>query len=380
MPSKVILDPTGNFPHCIDGPAKIHADGLSKEWYVSGRRHRLDGPAVIIFDVDKYGKTSIVRQEWWVHGKLHREDGPAIYAANNRGYCPVIIGSDIRRLLNIDGYEVTQSSGWYKNGKLHREDGPAVSLSMRLQENVEIWYKDGKIHNDNNPAVTSVKQTTILSIWYKKNNIHRDGDLPAWITESSSTNSKVLKWYKKGYLHRETGPAELSSYGEFAWYKNGFLHRDGDLPAKFSNTFNEIGWYKNGKFHRENGPCWLKFGRTILEINWKIDGRSHRTDGPAYIVLNRYGHNDKISISSSYYIDGLYVKLDKFLDKIKDNSINFIYSKYMISEDEGCIEEARKYVDIGIELRAKILEEYKEAIKSEGLLQINATISDSFQF
>jgi hypothetical protein len=117
-----------------------------------------------------------------------------------------------------------------------------------------------------------------------------------------------------------------------------------------------------------------------LEINWKIDGRSHRTDGPAYIVLNRYGNNDKISISSSYYIDGLYVKLDKFLDKIKDNSINFIYSKYMISEDEGCIEEARKYVDIGIELRAKILEEYKEAIKSEGLLQINATISDSFQF
>ncbi|MDV7396463.1 hypothetical protein RZS08_34025, partial [Arthrospira platensis SPKY1] len=41
---------------------------------------------------------------WWVNGKLHREDGPAIEYA--------------------DGGKV-----WYKNNKLHRHDGPAVEYA-----------------------------------------------------------------------------------------------------------------------------------------------------------------------------------------------------------------------------------------------------------
>ena len=54
--------------HREDGPAMEYADG-GREWYLNGERHREDGlPAVEYSDGHR---------EWWVNGKRHREDGPA---------------------------------------------------------------------------------------------------------------------------------------------------------------------------------------------------------------------------------------------------------------------------------------------------------------
>ena len=40
----------------------------TKEWKLNGKRHRLNGPAVV----------NINGQSWWKFGQLHREDGPAV--------------------------------------------------------------------------------------------------------------------------------------------------------------------------------------------------------------------------------------------------------------------------------------------------------------
>ena len=53
-------------------------------------------------------------KEWYLNGKYHREDGPAVEYA--------------------DG-----SKFWYLNGKHHREDGPAIEYSNRFKE----WYLNG---------------------------------------------------------------------------------------------------------------------------------------------------------------------------------------------------------------------------------------------
>lgn len=53
--------------------------------------------------------------EWYLHGKLHREDGPAIECIN---------GTTI----------------WYYKGNLHREDGPAINYINGAKE----WYLHGK--------------------------------------------------------------------------------------------------------------------------------------------------------------------------------------------------------------------------------------------
>ena len=48
-----------------------------KHWYLNGKLHREDGPAVEHADGSKY---------WFLNGQLHREDGPAAEWANGSKY------------------------------------------------------------------------------------------------------------------------------------------------------------------------------------------------------------------------------------------------------------------------------------------------------
>jgi hypothetical protein len=54
-------------------------------------------------------------KHWYLNGKRHREDGPAIEWSGG-GKC------------------------WYLNGKLHREGGPAIELP----DGTKCWYLDEK--------------------------------------------------------------------------------------------------------------------------------------------------------------------------------------------------------------------------------------------
>jgi len=57
-------------------------------------------------------------KRWYLDGKLHRADGPAIEAVEY-----------------ADGYKA-----WFLDGKLHRADGPAIEYT----NGDKIWYLDDK--------------------------------------------------------------------------------------------------------------------------------------------------------------------------------------------------------------------------------------------
>ena len=56
----------------IEYTVKVWDNG-DKEWWLNGKRHREDGPAMEWADGSK---------SWYLNGKLHREDGPAYESAN----------------------------------------------------------------------------------------------------------------------------------------------------------------------------------------------------------------------------------------------------------------------------------------------------------
>ena len=93
----------------------------TKEWYLNGKLHREDGPAIEEADGHK---------EWWLNGKYHREDGPA---------------------CEWSGGEKT----WYLNDKLHREDGPAVERADGHKE----WYLNDE----------EVDPEIIVDLWLARN-------------------------------------------------------------------------------------------------------------------------------------------------------------------------------------------------------------------
>ena len=67
---------------------------------------------------------------WFLNGKFHKEDGPAV----------------IKSIINIDDCEE-----WYFHGFPHRIGGPAISSPDSI-----CWYEEGELHRVDGPAIIDV--------------------------------------------------------------------------------------------------------------------------------------------------------------------------------------------------------------------------------
>jgi hypothetical protein len=76
-------------------------------------------------------------RHWYLNGKLHREDGPAIEYANGDRY-------------------------WFLNGEIHREDGPAIEYSDLTPE----WWLNGEKYTEEefNKKTAKVRELTVAEI------------------------------------------------------------------------------------------------------------------------------------------------------------------------------------------------------------------------
>ena len=87
----------------------------NKMWYVNGKLHRDDAPAIEWHS----GAT-----EWYQHGKRHRIGAPAIEFRNGKE--------------------------WWVNDELHRIDGPAIDYAPAIEYagGHKAWYVNGRQYND----------------------------------------------------------------------------------------------------------------------------------------------------------------------------------------------------------------------------------------
>lgn len=84
---------------------KVRVFSYGSEWFLNGKKHRVDGPAIERIS----GFNS-----WWLNGKRHRTDGPAVEFPNG-------------------------TKEWHLNGLRHREDGPAFVGT----NGYKAWYLNG---------------------------------------------------------------------------------------------------------------------------------------------------------------------------------------------------------------------------------------------
>jgi hypothetical protein len=82
-----------------NGGELYESDDGDKEWYLNGKCHRVDGPAIEYYSGRKY---------WYVNDKLHREDGPAIvYADGNKEWFlndKQVSQKEFKRLLKLKAF------------------------------------------------------------------------------------------------------------------------------------------------------------------------------------------------------------------------------------------------------------------------------------
>jgi antitoxin component YwqK of YwqJK toxin-antitoxin module len=102
-------------------------DNGTKYWYLNGKLHREDGPAIEVLDNGT--------KCWYLNDKQHREDGPAVEYSNGTKY-------------------------WCLNGKLHREDGPAVEDA----DGTKSWYLNGEKLTEEEFLANTAKTVIIIII------------------------------------------------------------------------------------------------------------------------------------------------------------------------------------------------------------------------
>jgi hypothetical protein len=127
--------------------------GKEYEWYLDGKLHNEDGPAVRKPNGDL---------EWWIHGELHREEGPALEYRNG-------------------------DKEWYLNGLRHRDNGPAVALVCGIKQ----WWINDKLHREDGPAYEGNGEKTMFG----------DGADEWWIDGVQLTQEEFNHWRMKQDLN-----------------------------------------------------------------------------------------------------------------------------------------------------------------------------------
>jgi hypothetical protein len=111
----------------IEYTVKVFDNG-DRIWYLNGKIHREDGPAV---------EQSNGTLKWFLNGNYHREDGPAVEWPSG-------------------------TRQWYLNGERHREDGPAIEYSNGNRE----WWLNGVEYTEEefNKKTLKAKELTVAEI------------------------------------------------------------------------------------------------------------------------------------------------------------------------------------------------------------------------
>lgn len=121
-----------------DKPAVIDERRNQREWWWKGRRHREDGPAIIMPH----------REEWWEHGGRHRIGAPAIYRTDEQ-----------------------MNEEWWENGGLHRQNGPARTYRDYTGELRFGWNLRGKNYRSFNTWIkhsgVTPSEKILLHLKYK---------------------------------------------------------------------------------------------------------------------------------------------------------------------------------------------------------------------
>ena len=166
-------------------------------YYLNGKLHREDGPALAI---------PYVKKAWYLNGKLHRIDGPAEEWDWGTKY-------------------------WYLNGELHREDGPAIEYA----DGKKRWFLNGKEYTKNKfnakqnmSDPTNSKYNSLQLHCYEQNMIQESSmqsaldNIEQLELKLESAKSRIINL--EDYIHRlEKAADDLSNCTDTSKYSIAIL-------------------------------------------------------------------------------------------------------------------------------------------------------------
>jgi hypothetical protein len=170
-----------------------------------------------------------------------------------------------------------------KNGFWHSfNDQPALILQLEPKKSATqnfLWYSHGELSREGNfpPAINISADGTIYETLNERGQRHSYHDLPAYLNNREYSDEIWIRWYSKGYLHREQDlPAIIvvrsGKVTEEIFYKNGKPHRGNGLPAQIEATF--TAWSVEGGVHNIKAAAIKEYDqkRACIRDQWGLYG------------------------------------------------------------------------------------------------------------
>lgn len=238
-----------------------------------------------------FNYANYIQKIYFVDGKVHKLDGPAIINYTK---------------INSNEFYVDKEL-WYKNDIQHRDDNkPAVKIYNKFGNLLEIrYFVEGKRHKDNGASVIFFYDNgNIHGLKYYKNNILNNSNKPSDIEFYNNGKKKHEIYCLNNRIHRNNGPAVIEYYEdgtikEERYYRNGDLHRV-DGPANiFYNKKHQIrhcSYYINNT--QINKDEYNKFVETIQnkKIKRSINKFGFLKFKIVYELVKYYGDQELIDL------------------------------------------------------------------------------------
>lgn len=159
-------------------------------------------------------------------------------------------------------------------GRFHRSpDSDGTELPAIIVPNKMEYYQHGNLHRDHGPAYV----TSEILMWYQYGKLHRT-DGPAVLAKD------VMEWHQDDLYHNASGPAKIYNHGNQHWALSGHKHRVPESAGPVViHTDGSQRWYKHGVIHRTGGPAEILIGTGKF---WYHENLLHREFGPAIIYTN----------------------------------------------------------------------------------------------
>lgn len=193
----------------------------TERWYAHGRLGRSDGkdlPSVTTFDDDTPGRA--LTKQYYIDGKRHRVNKPASIYFFKTGRI--------------------KSEHYYHHGMLHRVDGPAKIHYFHDGTilGYEYWVNN-LWHRVNGPAMMKRDKQHVTMIGYYRNGVlHRDCDRPARVIRDEVSRTMKLDWYIYGVITRNIYPAHI-----VADFKGHVISMEWWYEGRAQRTMPPTGWF-----------------------------------------------------------------------------------------------------------------------------------------
>ena len=234
------------------------------------------------------------------------------------------------------------------------------------------WYWRGQLHREDGPASEYVNGS---KGWWRNGKRHRD------VGPAVEYANGDKEWWRNGEPHRDDGPAIEHVDGYKAWYRNGLLHREDGPAVEWPNEFKS--WYRNGQLHRDDGPAieradgtkvWYRNGVKVEPFTESIDFDSEEVPKIAHFDDSSVPPPDDEVVETIW--GSVLMKWDWFLTDAKKDW--FVWDVMLGHDRIGRIKRRNRWMPhcYYIEVPEELLNSYNNTYQNSDLYALVRQLAD----